>query len=81
VSGCEAVVEFNKNSLIEWSDYYQKIFFLMLHKFLIIYPAVKKEDAGRLALRFIRNEFAHLRAEINNPHLNELLKMRSRKAN
>ena len=76
VSGCEAVVEFNKDRLKEWSNYYQALFFLVLHKLLILYPSVKKEEAGKLALKLIRGEFRPVKDELNNPYLNELLKMR-----
>jgi len=76
ISGCEAVVEFDKNSLIEWSGYYQTLLFLVLHKLLILYPSVKKKEAGKLALKFIKAEFKKLKDELKNPYLNELLKMR-----
>jgi hypothetical protein len=79
VSGCEAVVEFNKDSLIEWSKYYQRVFFLIFYKLLVLYPFVKKEEAGRLALKLIRAEFKDIKEELNNPYLNELLKMRGGK--
>jgi hypothetical protein len=77
VRGCEAVVEFNKDSLIEWSNYYQKVFFLVLHKLLILYPFVKNEEAGKLALKFIRAEFKDARDELANPYLDSLLRMRA----
>jgi len=79
VSGCYAVVEFNKDNLIEWSRYYQKLLFLILHKLLIIYPFVKKQDGGKLALRFMKAEFKDMKKEFNSPHLDELLKMRGGK--
>lgn len=77
VRGCEAVVEFNKDSLIEWSNYYQRVFFLVLHKLLILYPFIKNEEAGKLALKFIRAEFKDARDELANPYLDSLLKMRA----
>jgi len=77
VSGCEAVVEFNKDSLIEWSNYYQRVFFLVLYKLLTLYPFVKSEEAGKLALRFMRAEFKDVRGELANPYLDGLLSMRA----
>jgi len=76
VRGCTAEVEFNKEQLIEWSKYYQRLSFLVLHKLLLIYPFVKREEAGKLALKYIRAEFRSLKNEINDPSLNELLTMR-----
>jgi hypothetical protein len=77
VRGCEAVVEFSKDSLIEWSRYYQRVLFLILQKLLIIYPFIKTEEAGKLALKFIRAEFRDARGELNNPYLDSLLTMRA----
>ncbi len=80
IQGCYAVVEFNKDSLIEWSKYYQRVLFLVLYKFVSLYPFVKKEDGVKLALKFIRTEFKNVRQELNNPYLDGLLKMRSGKS-
>jgi len=77
VRGCEAIVEFSKDSLIEWSRYYQRVLFLMLHRLLIIYPFIKSEEAGKLALKFIRAEFRGTRDELTNPYLDSLLTMRA----
>jgi len=77
VQGCEAVVEFSKDSLMEWSQYYQKVFFLMLYELLVLYPFVKREEAGRLALKFIRTEFKGVKDEIDNLYLDRLLRMRA----
>lgn len=76
IKTCYAEVEFDKEGLIEWSKYYQKLLFLILYKLIVIYPFVKKEDAGKLALKFIRAEFKDVKEELNNPYLNELLKTR-----
>ena len=80
IEGCYAVVEFNKDSLIEWSRYYQRVLFLVLYKLITLYPFVKKEEAGKLALKFIRTEFKDVREELSNPYLDQLLKMRSGKS-
>lgn len=80
IQGCYAVVEFNKDSLIEWSRYYQRVLFLVLYKLVSLYPFVKREEAVKLALKFIRAEFTDVRQELNNPYLDELLKMRSGKS-
>jgi len=80
IEGCYAVVEFNKDSLIEWSRYYQRVLFLVLCKLISLYPSVKREEAVKLALKFIRTEFKGIREELNNPYLEELLKMRVRKS-
>jgi len=80
IEGCYAVVEFNKDSLIEWSRYYQKVLFLVLCKLITLYPSIKREEAVKLALKFIRAEFKRVREELNNPYLEELLKMRSGKS-
>lgn len=77
VRGCEAVVEFSKDGLIEWSEYYQRVLFLVLYKLLIIYPFVKSEEAGKLALKTLRVEFRDARDELNNPYLDSLLTMRA----
>lgn len=80
IKTCYSEVEFDKDNLIEWSRYYQKVFFLILYKLLILYPFVKKEEAGKRALKFIRAEFKDVKDELSNPDLDELLKMRSGKA-
>ena len=80
IQGCYAVVEFNKDNLIEWSKYYQKVLFLVLYELVTLYPLVKKEEAGKLALQFIRAEFKDVREELNNTYLNKLLKMRGGKS-
>ena len=80
IQGCYAVVEFDKDSLIEWSKYYQKVLFLVLNKLLTLYPSVKREEAGKLALKKIRVEFKDVRKELNNPYLDDLLKMRGGKS-
>jgi hypothetical protein len=77
VRGCEAVVEFSKDGLIEWSGYYQTILFLVLQKLLILYPFIKGEEAGKLALKFIRAEFRGARDELSNTYLDSLLTMRA----
>ncbi len=77
VRGCGAVVEFSKDGLIEWSEYYQRVLFLVLHKLLIIYPFVKSEEAGKLALKTLRVEFRDARDELTNPYLDSLLTMRA----
>jgi|TARA_B100002003_G_C14037089_1_gene499753 hypothetical protein len=50
---------------MEWSQYYQKVFFLMLYELLVLYPFVKREETGRLALKFIRTEFKGVKDEID----------------
>jgi hypothetical protein len=80
VRGCEAEVEFDKQSLIEWSKYYQQVMFIVLYKVLVLYPSVKKEEAGKLALKFIRSEFKDIKAELGSPYLEKLLKMRAGKS-
>lgn len=76
IKTCYAEVEFDKDSLVEWSRYYQKTFFLILFKLISIYPDIKKEEAGKLALRTLRAEFRDKRKELKNPYLDRLLKMR-----
>jgi hypothetical protein len=76
IIGCYSEVEFNKDSLKEWSRYFQRLLFTILHKLLILYPFLKNEDAGKLALKNIKAEFKSIKEEINNPYLDELLKMR-----
>jgi hypothetical protein len=76
IKSCYSEVEFDKESLIEWSRYYQKLLFFILYKLITIYPTIKKEDGGKLALRKIIAEFKDVKEELNNPHLNELLKMK-----
>lgn len=80
MEGCYAVVEFNKDSLIEWSRYYQRVLFLVLYKLISLYPSVKREEAGKVALKLIRSEFKDIREKLNNPYLDELLKMRGGKS-
>ena len=79
--GCEAVLEFDKNNLIEWSEYYQKLFFLILYELLILYPSIKKDKDVKQALQDIRTEFKGIKGELNNHYLDELLKMRGGKSN
>lgn len=75
---CYAEVEFDKEALAEWSKYYQSVFFLILFKLITMYPDVKKEDAGKLAFRKLRAEFRDRRKELEDPYLDEILKMRLR---
>lgn len=77
IKGCYALVEFNKDSLIEWSRYYQRVLFLVLYKLITLYPFVKKEEAGKLVLKFIKANFKNVKEELNNPDLDKLLRMRS----
>lgn len=80
IKTCYAEVEFDKEGLIEWSRYYQTIFFLILFKLISMYPVVKREEAGKLALKILRAEFRDKRKELKNPYLDEILKMRVRKS-
>ncbi len=80
IPGCYAIVEFNKEKLIEWSNYFQKLLFLILLKLLTVYPFIKRKDAGRLALTRIRANFRDLSKNLNNPYLDTLLTMRSGRA-
>ena len=80
IKTCYAEVEFDKEGLIEWSRYYQTIFFLILFELISMYPVVKKEKAGKLALKILRAEFRDKRKELKNPYLDEILKMRVRKS-
>lgn len=79
IKGCYSEVEFNKEELIEWSAFYQRVIFLILYKLLILFPDVKKEDAGILALRFLRAEFKDSKRRSHDPYLDDILKMRGRK--
>ncbi len=79
IKSCLSKVEFDKDSLIEWSKYYQTVFFLILNKLLYLYPPVKQEEAGKLALKLLRVNFNDKRREINNPDLDKILRMRARK--
>lgn len=79
VSGCEAVVVFNRDRLIEWSTYFQRLLFLILFKLAILYPFIKQKEAGRLALKYLRAEFRDIAKTGHNPYLDGLLRMRSGK--
>lgn len=79
MKSCYSEVEFNKDKLIEWSRYYQAVFFLILNKLISKYPAIKKEEPGKLALEMLRTEFRGKTKELNNRDLENLLKMRVRK--
>lgn len=79
IKSCYSDVEFDKDRLIEWSRYYQMVFFLILHKLISLHPPVKKEEAGKLALELLRAEFKDKRRELNNQYLDEILKMRIKK--
>ena len=37
----------------------------MLYELLVLYPFVKREETGRLALKFIRTEFKGVKDEID----------------
>ncbi len=76
IPGCFAEVEFSEDGLIEWSGYFRKLVFLMLYKLLTLYPFIKKEGGGKLALRQIRAEFKSLQSKIKDPYLTQILKMR-----
>ena len=79
IKSCYSDVEFNKDSLMEWSKYYQRLFFLILYKLISLYPVVKKEEAGKLALKLLRAEFRDKRRELNNQYLDDILNMRIKK--
>jgi len=55
------------------------LFFLILYKLISLYPVVKKEEAGKLALEWLRAEFKDKRRELNNQYLDDILKMRIKK--
>lgn len=77
---CYAMVEYNKKDLIEWSNFYQRVMFLILHCLLGSYPFIKRLDAGKIALRDIRACFKSMRDELKNSDLDAILKMRSGKS-
>ncbi len=79
IKSCYSEVEFNKDELIEWSKYYQQVFFLILNKLISLYPVIKKEDAGKYALQTLRTEFRDKSKELDNRDLENLLKQRVRK--
>lgn len=79
IESCYSDVEFDKNGLKEWSKYYQRLFFLILHKLISLYPVVKKKEAGKLALGWLKAEFKDERRELNNQYLDDILKMRIKK--
>ncbi|MFX0135568.1 MAG: hypothetical protein ACFFDN_18125 [Candidatus Hodarchaeota archaeon] len=76
-NACYSDVQFDKDNLIEWAKYYQKVFSLILYKLLCLYPCIKREEAGKLALRQFRDTFKDKRKELDNPYLDEILKMRA----
>lgn len=76
---CYSEVEFNTKNIIEWSNYYQKVFFIILYKLLSLYPTIKKEYEGKAFFKLLRAEFRDKRKELKNPYLDEILKMRIRK--
>jgi hypothetical protein len=78
IKTCYSEVEFDKDKLVEWSKYYQQVFFLILNKLISLYPDVKKEEAGKLALEMLRTEFRKLKKELNNPDLEKILTFRIR---
>jgi len=80
IAGCYSEVMFNKNSLIEWSEYYQKVFFLILYELFTLYPQIKKELGGKLALKQLKAEFGSIKEKLDNPYLNDILKMRALRA-
>jgi hypothetical protein len=80
IKTCFSEVEFNTSNLIEWSGYYQKLFFLILYKIIILYPFVKQGEAGKLALKYIKAEFKDIPVEKQDIFLQELLKMRASKS-
>ena len=79
MKSCYSEVEFNKDKLIEWSRYYQAVFSLILNKLISQYPDIKKDETGKLALKMLRTTFKDKRKELNNPDLENILKMRVRK--
>jgi hypothetical protein len=81
IKSCYAQVEFDKNKLIEWSEFFQKIIFLILHKLVILFPSLKKKEAGVLALKMLRTEFKDKKETSNIPYIAALLKVRVRKTN
>lgn len=80
IKSCYSEVEFNKDELIEWSKYYQQVFFMILNKLISLYPDVKKEEAGKYALQALRTEFRDKSRELDNRDLENILKKRVRKA-
>ncbi len=79
IKSCYSQVEFDKTKLIEWSEFFQGVIFLILHKLIILFPSVKKKEAGALALKLLRAEFRDKKEALNIPYLAALLKIRAGK--
>lgn len=79
IKTCLANVAFDKKSLIEWSEYYQDVFFLIFYKLITFYPSVKQEEVGQLALDLFKGEFRDKRKENDNSYLDKILKMKVRR--
>ena len=80
IPDCYAMVEYNKEDLIEWSNFYQRVMFLILHRLLVSYLFIKRLDAGKIALRDIKACFKSMGSELKNSDLDAILKMRSGKS-
>jgi len=79
IKSCYSLVIFDRNSLMEWSNYYQKVFFIILYQLIRLFPVVKTTEAGKLALRILRNDFRDIRKKHENPYLERISRMRIRK--
>jgi hypothetical protein len=80
IPDCYAEVEYNEKDLIEWSNFYQRVMFLILHRLFDSYPFIKRLDAGKIALIDIKACFKDLEKELMNSDLDAILKMRSGKS-
>ena len=47
IPDCYAIVEYNKKDLIEWSNFYQRVMFLILHRFWLVIHLSKDQMQAR----------------------------------
>lgn len=80
IKGCYSEVHYDKEALAKWSDYYQRLIFIILWELIFLYPEVKKEEAGKLAIHKLRAEFRGAKQRMEDPYLKLLLKTRIPKA-
>jgi len=73
ITDCYSVVEYNEERLLEWSKYYQQLFFLILYQLINMFPDVKKGKMGKEALKIIKQSFQEKKEKLDNMYLDKIL--------
>ena len=62
---CSAATYFNEKQLMEWSDYYQNVFAILLKTVAELHPEAFDTESGRIAIKCVNSELKHHEKQIN----------------